>query len=59
MSVEEVSEQKIWITTGRYMILPNHEKLILKKKKIFQSPTSLRYVPGVALVVLTKGPLPS
>ena len=32
---------------------------IKKKNKIFQSPTSLRYVPGVALVVLTKGPLPS
>jgi len=29
------------------------------KNKNFQSPTSLRYVPGVALVVLTKGPLPS
>ena len=32
---------------------------VIKEKKIFQSPTSLRYVPGVALVVLTKGPLPS
>ena len=31
----------------------------VKNKKIFQTPKSLRYVPGVALVHLTKGPLPS
>ena len=37
----------------------SESKIKFKKNKIFQSPTSLRYVPGVALVVLTKGPLPS